>query len=400
MKRLALGALFAVFCLFSTASNAAGDCVKIGTWALNSWLLPAISVTDTVCDPGDEIVLISYKNAQSMTDALKNGEIDGTLTFEAPTGLMLEKSTGAWKGESLQLLAKYAGNHFATVSTVPLKDMVGHIWGAERCSDIDEHEDGTQWRDITDDSAVTYEKNSPSFNTVLMRKTLKAAIGNELPAETRIICGKGFTTGFRPELPGNPPMVFIQMDLKRQDRTELILAGELAGAAQQIEFAYDIMYKLPDAKIIPSPAGSEKVLPTGLYVFPSVIAEKKDVLCNFNQKVAGAIKGLKAGNVTRNDDTLDFDHEAMVAYGLFMAQINRDELGLGNYLNGATTLKNLDGTGINTEATEAARRDLFARMRDIYSDDVRVTQEDIDSHFDYFNLPKAMMADFHSPACD
>ncbi len=396
MKIIAFCSVMLVW-LFSGSAYAATNCevttpLKIVSFGQNARLLPlGVAVLDGHFTGAClEVEVLVVKSPTDMTAVLKDDPtIDAAASFEASTGLMLDTNNQ----DPPKISSVFSGNSFVIGSVVPLKDMSGRIWATERCSDVDEHPDGNIWRDITDKSTETY-KVPPSLNTKMKIEVLRAAIGKELPANIRIVCGQGFTDGFRPALEGNPPIVMIEQGHNSKRRGELLVEGKVAGASLWWEHYYAVRHLLPNLLVIEDPVGTS--LTGGVFATASRLAEKPEAFCALHKALGQATASLLSGTAKIDNGQVVMDEAATTAFETFLRVADTDAF--PNSLGAALTLKNQDGAGVDEVATKAARREIFVNLRNlVWRQSLTPTSAELEKFANWYGVPGKPEDLYHNP---
>lgn len=331
-------------------------------------------------------------------DQLFHGTVDGTFTLEPALEAYLAAAHGTWKGSELPVIyAAASGENWAIVGRLPVTKLAGQVMATSRCPDVEEHADGTRWSDVTDAADEQYVNEPPSSNTMMKFALIRDAIKQGvLPADTRLICGYGFTDGFRP---AGESAVYVEAGHNSSRRRELLQAGTVAATSVQIDSIPQLRRSMPDLIVYPDTLGRRDILAGALYAFPSKFEEKRAAFCGMNRAFAEINADLLAGTVAdkpANALTIDdLDADAKRAFGLFNDVVEYD--GIQNLLIGALTIKRADGPGTDEVATQQARLETFATLRqEVVRPSVAVTDEELARYAAIFGFDPKVSA-YHDP---
>lgn len=344
------------------------------------------------------------RNVPAMVEQFTDGSTDATITFEAAIAVAKDASEGRWDGEIPVLLGAFSGDFFVVVGSAPIGELVGTVIPTERCPDVDEN---LGWRDITLPENETYVEESPSINTMMVIANLRAAIGNQLPANTRIVCGSGLLDRAKPDLDG-APVVWITSGYKSTVRAELMVernAGKpcaneedgkdkVCATSLWLENYYNLAERISDLRIYDDNLGTQNIPAGGIYAFPSKVAERPEVFCNVRNAFADINRILLAGTISasgagRLQTAANFDDVAEGAYGEFLEGVTEPEY--ANLIGDSTTIMNVDmnvdSPGVDEVKTDKVRRDLFARLRSgVFRSEMDVDAESLERFMALFGI--------------
>lgn len=342
--------------------------------------------------------VLPTKDPSTARDQLFDRSADAVFTLEPALESYLAATRGTWKDSELPAIyAAVSGEIWAIAGRHPAEGLGGSIMATSRCPDVTEHADGTRWSDVTDPADERYENEPPSSNTKMKFALVRDMIARGLlPSETRIICGYGFTDGFRP---AGDTAVYIEAGHNSSRRRELLEAGTISATSVQFDSIPQLRRSLPDLIVYPDTLGQDNILAGAVYAFPSKFEEKREAFCGMSKALAEINADLLAGSIAdkpANELTVeDFDADALRAFELFNSAIEYD--GIQSLLIGALTIKSGDGPGTDVEATRQARLQTFAVLRQkVIRTNVAVTDEELGQYANIFGFDPKMSA-YHDP---
>lgn len=334
-----------------------------------------------------DLTVLPLKGPRDVSVVLNDRQVDAAATIEP----VIEAYINA-DGELPVIYGVMSYESNVLVGTAPLSGLVGKVIAIGRCPEITEHADGSLWGDITDPASEKYGGQPPSLVTLATFALIRNAVADgTLPAETRIICGRGFTDGFRPDVAG--PVVYVEEGQGALRRDEMLIDGSVVATSVNLDQVPNLQRLVSDLVVYPDVLDRSNLFVAGLFGYPSIYEEKSAAFCGFAKAVQEANDALLAGTIADKplaDLTVDdLDAEAKGAYELFEEAIAFDEL--PNRFPGALTLKNLDGTGVDETATRAARLETFVRLRQSFlRPNIAVGEEELQDFSEIFRLKKTV----------
>ncbi len=308
-----------------------------------------------------DLTVVPLKGPSDVSQMLADRKIDGSLTIEPLVEAYLK--AGDEEKPTIYGMMTYEDN--ALVGSAPISEFVGKVIAIGRCPVIPEHEGGKIWGDVTEASSEMYGKKPPSFITLEIIALVRAATKDgTLASDTRIICGRGFTEGFRPDI-GGKPAVYIEEGRGALDREDMLVDGSVVATAVNFEQVPNLRRRVPDLVVYGSAFDHRDLLMGGLFAYPSIYKQKAMGFCSLKKALQEINTDLLAGKIADKPFTEltlgDLDGGARGAFELFEKAIAFD--GLPNRFTGALTLKNLDGVGFDERASLSARLETFAELR-------------------------------------
>lgn len=308
-----------------------------------------------------DLTVVPFQTPLDVSKEVADRKVDGSVTIEPLVESYLQENGS----ELMGIYAVMTNEINVIVATVPIRDFVGEVIAGSRCPKVPERAGGKIWGDVTDPESEGYGKKPPSLITRETLETIRAAIKDgALPGDTRIICGRDFTNGFRPDIGGHPA-VYLEEGQNALRRIDMLIEGSVVATILNLEQLPGLRQRLPGVQVYPSAIERKDLWAAGIFAYPSMYEQKPAAFCSLKKALQEINTDLLAGKIADKPFTeltpQDLDKKAETAYGLFEQAVAFD--GLPNRFPGTLTLKNMNDVGVDEAATLSARLETFAESR-------------------------------------